>query len=166
MQIKKVDLLLVLLILSATIYLFIATYFRWIQLHVSVGAFFVDHWLVIVGVLFVAVFTPLHIWLKRRFPKRIQTLIRIHTLGNLSSFMLISMHFAQQIGRPAEFYPDLGTGIALYAVMVIMVVTGLLQWFRIAITRLGKYWRFVHTSVAISFYLIIVIHILQGFRVI
>ena len=36
--------------------------------------------------------------------------------------MLISIHYAQQVGRPAAFYPDLGTGLALYIVMVTLVI--------------------------------------------
>lgn len=70
--------------------------------------------------------------------------------GNLTSFMYISIHFAQQMGRPPDFFPDLGTGLALYIVVSILIATGILHRFELA-KSLGRYWRFTHIGVTMSF---------------
>ena len=154
----------VVLILLVNVYLSIGTYLRWFRLGFFVGPFRFTHWLVWAGVLFVAVFTPLYYVLKRRYAKRVKALLGIHVLGNLLSFTFVSFHFASQVGRPPESFPDLGTGIVLYIVMMVMVLTGIFQRFQIA-KNLGRQWRFLHTSVAISFYLVIFVHILQGLQI-
>jgi DMSO/TMAO reductase YedYZ heme-binding membrane subunit len=148
-------------ILLATVYLSFGTYVDWFQLGSFVGPFRLNHWLGWTGVVFVAIYTPLYHFLKRRYPKRAKTLLGTHVIGNLLAFMLISVHFASQIGRPAQFFPDLGTGIVLYPIMIILVITGFTQRFQIA-TKLGRKWRFLHTSMATTFYLVILVHILQG----
>ena len=148
-------------ILLVTVYLSFGTHVGWFQLGFFVGQFRLNHWLGWTGVVFVAVYTPLYHFLKRRYPKRAKALLGTHVIGNLLSFLLISVHFASQLGRPAQFYPDLGTGIILYAMVTIMVVTGILQRFQIASSFLRK-WRFLHTSMATSFYLVILVHILHG----
>jgi hypothetical protein len=78
--------------------------------------------------------------------------------------MLISIHFASQISRPAQFYPDLGTGLTLYTFLVILVTTGFLQRFAL-ITRYRKTWRFLHISSVVALLVIIVIHILHGINI-
>jgi hypothetical protein len=149
-------------LIVTTIILSIAAYLRWIQLNFFVGPLRFTHWLVWIGTLFVAVYSPAYYFLKRRFPTRIQALLKIHVFGNLFSFMLVSIHFAQQIGRPPQFYPDLGTGVALYIVMLVLVASGFLHRFQILRTFKPHLNRFLHISVTISFYIIILIHILQG----
>lgn len=148
-------------ILLLTVYLSFGTYADWFQLGFFVGPYRFNHWLGWIGVVFVAVYTPLYYVLKRRYVKRVKMLLGTHVIGNLLSFLLISVHFASQMGRPAQFFPDLGTGIVLYPVMMILVATGIFQRFQIA-RNLGRKWRFLHTSLATSFYLVIVVHILQG----
>jgi hypothetical protein len=154
----------VLLIILATILLSVATYNRWLQLHFLVGPFYFHHWGGWVGTVFIGAFTPAYYFLKRRYPKRFKTLLHIHMFGNLISFIFISIHFAQQVGRPPDFFPDLGTGLALYIVVSILVATGILQRFEIA-RSLGRYWRSTHVGVTMSFYIIIVIHLLHGLEI-
>lgn len=148
-------------ILLVTVYLSFGTYVGWFRLGFFVGQFRFNHWLGWIGVVFVAVYTPLYHFLKHRYAKRAKTVLGTHVIGNLFSFLLVSVHFASQMGRPAQFFPDLGTGIVLYPIMLILVTTGFTQRFQIA-TNLGRNWRFLHTSTATSFYLIIFVHILQG----
>jgi hypothetical protein len=148
-------------ILLVTVYLSFGTHVGWFQLGFFVGPYRFNHWLGWIGVVFVAVYTPLYHFLKRRYPKRAKALLGTHVIGNLLSFLLISVHFASQLGRPAQFFPDLGTGIILYAMVTIMVATGILQRFQIVSSFLRK-WRFLHTSMATSFYLVILVHILHG----
>jgi hypothetical protein len=74
------------------------------------------------------------------------------------------MHLAQQLTRPAQFPPDLGTGIALYIVMLTLVITGFLHRFKIIPSVAPHQNRFLHISVTSAFYIVIIIHILQGIR--
>jgi hypothetical protein len=148
-------------ILLVTVYLSFGTYVGWFQLGSFVGQFRLNHWLGWTGVVFVAAYTPLYHFLKRRYPKRAKTLLGTHVIGNLLAFLLISIHFASQLGRPTQFFPDLGTGIVLYPIMIILVITGFTQRFQIA-SSFSRKWRFLHTSMATSFYLVILVHILQG----
>ena len=155
------------LILITTI-LSIATFFRWVQLRFQVGPFYFTHWLGWIGALFIAFYTPVYYVLKRRNPRRIKTLIKIHVYGNLLAVMLISIHYAQQMGRPAQFYPDLGTGLVLYIVMFILVATGFLHRFGM-LDRLGRYRiflphqnRYLHVAITLTFYIVVVVHALRN----
>lgn len=80
--------------------------------------------------------------------------------------MFISMHFFQQISRPPQFYPDLGTGVALFVVILILVTSGFLHRFQLLRSAVPHQNRFLHVSVTTAFYIVIIIHVLQGIRVI
>ena len=152
-------------LLIATIVFSFAAYFRWINLNFFIGQFRFSHWLSLIGTLFIATFTPIYYIQKRKRPKYLKEMLRIHVFGNLISFMLISIHFAQQVGRPAAFYPDLGTGVTLFVIMLTMVPTGFIQRFKI--TRIfGRHVRLFHTYIPFLFYLLILLHMLHGFKII
>ena len=152
-------------IILGTGFLMIATYLHWVQLNFFVGAFRFAHWLVWIGTLYIAVVVPAYYIAKRRYPKRLKALVKIHVFGNLFAFMLISVHFAQQIGRPPQFFPDLGTGLALYIVMFLLTATGVFHRFKVIRSLRPHLNRFVHISITMSFYTIIGIHILQGLNI-
>ena len=154
-----------LLILAATVYLIPAAYYRWLNFRFVIGPEPFHHWLSWSGTSFIAFFTPAYSFLKRRYPTRLKTLLGIHVLGNLVSFMFVSVHLAHQLGRPRQFYPKLGTGVTLYATLILLVSTGFFQRFGLG-KRLGRYWRFVHVSVTMSFYIIILVHVLHGLGII
>ncbi len=142
----------------------LAVYFDWIQLHVSIGPYYIHHWLSWTGTVFVAVFTPIYYWMKRNKPASLRNLLKIHVFGNLLSFLFVSIHFTQQISRPAQFYPHLGTGIVLYPTMLLLVATGF-------VTRFLSYKNksnllFLHRTVTFTFYLVIIVHILHGIEII
>jgi len=137
-------LLISLLIIAATIVLSVGTYSRWWQLRVDIGLAYLDHLLAWIGFGFI---------------------LNIHNVGNLVAFMLISMHFAQQIGRPAQFYPDLGTGLALYILVCLMVISGFVMRFNL-VKQSSKTWRFIHTSLVLPFYILILIHVLHNVGII
>ena len=141
-----------------------AVYARLLLLHFEVAGEFFHHWLSWAGVLFIAVSTPIYYLLKRSYPARKRSLLGVHMFGNLISVMLVSIHFTQQITRPAIAYPDLGTGIVLYPTMILLVFAG----FVLAFGLPKKYgaWRFFHSSLAITFYMVIVAHILHGLGII
>jgi len=149
-------------IIVVIIYLSVATYLRWFNLNFFVGPLRLTHWFVWIGALFIAIYTPIYYVLKRRYQKRLLTLLQIHMFGNLFAFMLVSIHYAQQVGRPPLFFPDLGTGWTLYIVMLILVVSGFLHRFRIIGSIRPHLNRFLHVAVTMSFYIIIITHVLQG----
>ena len=153
------------IIVIATIYLTFAAYLHWIDLGFMLGQHRFNHWLGWTGTIFIAFFTPLYYSFKRRFPLHAKILLELHLIGNLIAFMLISGHFAAQLGRSPQFYPDLGTGVVLYLVMLIMAFTGFIQRFQLLQSQ-ARRWRFIHVSVAISFYLVIIVHILHGINLI
>ena len=91
-------------------------------------------------------------------------LFRFHIFGSLFFFVLISIHFAAQIDRPSFAFPDLGTGIAMYVAMALQVTTGFTQRFRFGfVNRINlKTNKFIHASLIMPFYIIIILHTLHG----
>lgn len=162
---KNASLGLALLIVIVTVTLMVAVYSHFLQLHILIEEFYIHHWLSWTGTLFIAFFTPAYHFLKRRYPQKFRTLRTAHVFGNLLAVMFVSIHFTQQISRPPQAFPQLGTGIVLYAVMVLLVLTGFFLRFK-QTQKSIKYSRFLHTSVAVSFYLIIVVHVLHGLGII
>ena len=153
-------------ILIVTVSVMAAIILHWIRFGFFVGPFRLNHWFVLIGATYIASVVPIIAFLKKRFPKRYTTLYRIHVFGNLSAFMLISLHFASQISRPANSYPELGTGIVLYTAMILLVSTGFMQRFHLVARIKLQSWRFVHMGVAVAFYLTIIVHILRGLSII
>jgi hypothetical protein len=143
-----------------------AYYNRWFSLAYTVGPFRAIHYLAFAGTLYIAISVPVIAYFKRRYPQKWGVLTKTHMFMNLIAFLLISLHFAGQIGRPANFYPQLGTGIALYITMVLQVATGLA--FRFNEKHLLKPMtnRFLHMGLALVFYIVIIIHILHGLNII
>jgi hypothetical protein len=156
---------LALLLVIAIVVLSIGNYSRWWDLHFYIGPLNFHHWLTFIGTGFIAIFTPIYLIMKRHSHKHFGTLLNIHVFGNLIAFLLISIHFTQQMGRPAQFAPALGTGLTLYIIVAIMVVTGFMQRFQL-IGRFLRTWRFIHVSLSLSFYIVVVIHILRNLGVI
>jgi len=142
----------------------VATYSRLVNFGFLLGPYRINHWASWIGSIYVALAVPFFSALKRRMPQKMKVLLRIHVYGNLMAFLLISIHFASQISR--QPIPDLGTGIALYVVMLILTITGFLSRFRISTILKPQSNRSFHVCVAISFFIIIGIHILHGIGII
>lgn len=138
-----------------------ANYSGYLELHVRVGPFFIHHWFSLTGSLYIALFTPIYYITKRRNPKLTRTLLRFHAFGNVISFGLISIHFSQQISRPAAFYPALQTGLALYPIVTLLVTTGFFMRFRVSSIPY-KTLRSLHIGLTTAFYFTIWVHILHG----
>jgi hypothetical protein len=125
------------------------------------GPFRFSHWMTWIGSIFVGVYAPLYHILKRRYPQRFNLLIDIHSFGFLIAFMLISIHFAGQLGRSP--LPELSEGIALFVTMLLLVSTGVIQRFwrpqrkpYVRYTPRSNLW--LHTSLITTFYIIVVVH--------
>ena len=113
-SLKKVEFFFAVLLIALAVFFFIVAYLDWIDFGVVIGAYRFNHWLVWVGTLYIAFAVPVYSMLKRRYSEGLRKWLGFHVLGNLSAFILISIHFSSQISRPAAFYPDLGTGLALF----------------------------------------------------
>ncbi|MFH0848880.1 MAG: hypothetical protein V1857_05210 [archaeon] len=145
----------------------VAVFLRWIQLGVPAGQLFLHHWFSWAGAVFIAVFTPAYRVLKRRYPRRTKTLVRIHVFGGLFSFMLISNHIAYQLGRPVQAYPELGTGISLFMIALILTVTGFIHRFGLATgkSQVAHVNRYVHVALTLSFYIVVIVHAMRNSRI-
>lgn len=146
--------------------LMFAYYDHWFSFAARIGPFRVIHYVAFAGTLYIAFGVISFAALKRWKSNRYKILLKVHTLGNLFAFLLISIHFAGQVGRPANFYPVFGTGLALYIGMVALVVTGLALRFSLFRHFSSTSNHFIHAGLAIAFYLIIGIHILHGLNII
>ena len=149
-----------------TVLLMIAYFNRWFSFAERVGPFRIIHYVAFAGTFFIAFGVISFAALKRRFPNKYNTLLKVHVFGNLLSFLLVSLHFAGQVGRPADIYPEFGTGLAIYIGMVLSVATGLILRFKVFRSLSPVSSRFVHAGLAFVFYTIIVVHILHGLSII
>jgi hypothetical protein len=125
------------------------------------ASYSVVHCIGFIGALYIAFATPVYPLVKRKYPQHIQKTLNIHVIGNLLAVLLVSIHFAHQVTRPASNYPDLGTGIVLYATMILLVKTGMVLISNIG-TKFVKQTRFLHPAFALTFYTVIIMHIIQG----
>ena len=149
------------IILLVTVIFSVVAYIRWYSLTFFVGSLFFVHWLSLIATVFIAVFIPIYYVLKRKKPQNRKILLRIHVFGNLLAFLLISIHFAQNVGRLADFYPKLGNGVVLFLVLTITVATGFLERFQPR-EKWVRYTKFVHRYIVAIFYVVTLIHVLQG----
>jgi len=154
-----------LILLLVTVIFSVVAYVRWFSLTFFVGSLFFVHWLGLIATVFIAVLVPIYYFLKRKRPHNIKILLKIHVFGNLFSFLFVSIHFAQNIGRLAAFYPRLGYGFVLFLVLTIIVATGMLERFG-ARGKLVRCTKFVHKYAVVVFYLVTIIHVLHGFNII
>jgi hypothetical protein len=147
------------LILVLTLAIMVAILLDMVNVGFFVGPYRFSHWMSWAGALWVALYVPAYHLLKTRL-SRIKLLIDIHCFGFLIAFLLISIHFAGQMGRAA--LPELGEGIALYAAMVGLVATGMIQRFGTVPIAKRRYNprlnRAVHVSLITAFYIVIVVH--------
>ena len=133
----------------------------WYRLTFFVGPYLFIHWLGIIASVFIVVFNPIYYVLRKR-RSRFKTIWRIHVFGNLFAFLLVSLHFAQNVGRLSDTPQRLAEGVALYFVLFIAVATGLIERF-----HRGKSLRFtkiIHKYTLIVLLFILLIHALGGFN--
>jgi hypothetical protein len=154
------------IIIILTVFLMFAYYNHWFSFAARVGPFRIIHYIAFAGALYIAFGVILFAALKRRYPNKYKVLLRTHALGNIFAFLLISLHFAGQLGRPADFFPSLGEGLALYIAMVLLVGTGMAFRFRPFRSLTLARSRFLHTGLSFVFYTVIFIHILHGLNII
>ena len=150
------------LFLFTIVLLFIGTYLRLWSLRVELGPFFLDHWFSITGASYILLMTLFFSYAKRRSALHRARLLTLHIFGNLTAATLIVMHFAQQISRPAQFYPDLGTGLVSLLYILLIVPAGYFLRFGVMAKHAGS-WRIVHVGVSIALLILVTIHALVNF---
>lgn len=137
----------------------ILSYLGLIPLGYKLGPYWLNHWLGWLSMGFITIYVPIFIILKKRKPKMYPKLMKIHEIGFIVAFILVSPHIGTQIRR--VFPPEIGTGIAAYISLLALVVTGIMQRNQILATRMVTL-RFVHLSMVVSFFLVIVFHVIRA----
>jgi hypothetical protein len=161
---KNLEFGLTLILLLATAILSSVAYITWQRLTFFVGSYLFIHWLGLIATMFIAITIPIHYILKRKRPQNSKIILKIHVIGNLFAYLLISLHFAQNFGRLAGALQRLGTGFALYLLLSLIVATGILERYRIN-GKLARYFKVLHKYTVIVLYLLILIHLLEGFNI-
>jgi len=151
-------------LLAITVFVAVGTYLRLWDLHFSVGPFFLHHWLSIIGGTYLLIFVAMFGYMKRYTAVNRGKLLKVHVFGNLLAVALVSVHFAQQMGRPAEFGPDLGTGLAAYLLLMAIVASGFMMRFGL-LTQQRESQRLVHVGLSLSLFIVVAIHALRNFGI-
>jgi len=131
-----------------------------IPLSYKLGPYWLNHWIGWLSFGFIIIYVPIFIILKKRSTKIYRKLIRVHEVGFLAAFVLVSLHIGSQIR--GVFPPELGTGIVAYVSLFVLVMTGIMQRNQMLTKRMSTL-RFMHLSMVVSFFLVIVFHIIRAF---
>jgi len=138
----------------------VLSYLGLIPLGYKLGPYWLNHWLGWLSMGLIIIYVPIFVILKKRKPKIYQKLMKVHEIGFIVAFMLVSLHIGSQIRR--VFPPEIGTGIAAYVSLLALVVTGIMRKNQILATRMATL-RLVHLSMVVSFFLVIVFHVIRAF---
>ena len=153
------------LLLLIIIVIGVGNQLRWWDWRMLIGPITLTHFLVVIGAGYLVIVTPVYSYLKRHTQGFSPKMLALHVFGNLLAFLLITIHYTQQTGRPAEFKAVHSTGLILYIFLVIMVLTGFLSRFRI-MRSMMRLWRFIHVSLVLSICIVLVFHVLQYFGIV
>ena len=138
----------------------VLSYLGLISLSYKLGPYWLNHWLGWLSMGVIIIYVPIFVILKKRNPKIYHKLMKVHEIGFIVAFMLVSLHIGSQIRR--VFPPELGTGITAYVSLFTLVVTGIMRKNQILAARMATL-RLVHLSMAVSFFLVIVFHVIRAF---
>jgi hypothetical protein len=138
----------------------VLSYLGLIPLGYKLGPYWLNHWLGWLAMASIIIYVPIFVILKKRKPKMYGKLMKVHEIGFIVAFMLVSLHIGSQIRR--VFPPEIGTGIAAYISLLALVVTGIIRKNQILATRMTTL-RSIHLSGAVSFFLVIVLHVIRAF---
>ena len=134
----------------------VLSYLGLIPLGYKLGPHWLNHWLGWLAMGFIVIYVPIFVILKRRNPRIYPKLMKVHEIGFIVAFMPVSLHIRR------VFPPEIGTGIVAYLSLLALVVTGIMRRNQILATRMGTL-RIVHLSMVVSFFLVIVLHVIRAF---
>jgi hypothetical protein len=138
----------------------VLSYMGMIPLGYKLGPYWLPHWLGWLPMGFVIIYVPVFVILKKRIPRIYPKLMKVHEIGFIVAFMLVSLHIGPVLR--AVFPPEIGTGIAAYVSLLTLVVTGIVREYQILPTRMAAL-RLMHLSMVISFCLVITLHVIRAF---
>ena len=138
----------------------VLSYLGLVSLGYKLGPYWLNHWLGWLSFGFIIIYVPIFAIFKRRNPRIYGKLMRVHEIGFVVAFILVSLHIGTQIRR--VFPPEIGTGIAAYVSLLALVVTGIIRRNQILATRAATL-RLIHLSMVVSFFLVIVLHVIRAF---
>ena len=136
------------------------SYLGLIPLGYKLGPYWLNHWLGWFSMGLIIIYVPIFVIFKRRNPKIYHKLMKAHEVGFIIAFIIVSLHIGAQIRR--VFPPEIGTGIAAYVSLLALVITGIMRKNQILATRMATM-RLIHLSMAVSFFLVIVFHVIRAF---
>ena len=138
----------------------VLSYLGLVPLSYKLGPYWLNHWLGWFSLGFIIIYVPVFVILKKRSPRIYGKLMKVHEIGLMIAFVLVSLHIGTQIRR--VFPPEIGTGIAAYVSVLALVVTGIMRRNQILAAQMGTL-RLIHLSMAVSFFLVIVLHVIRAF---
>lgn len=138
----------------------VLSYLDLIPLSYKLGPYWLNHWIGWFSFGLIIIYVPIFVILKRRTPKTYERLMKVHEIGFIVAFVLVSLHIGTQIRR--VFPPEIGTGIAAYVSLLTLVVTGIMRRNQMLATR-GTALRSIHLSMVVTFFLVIVLHVIRAF---
>ena len=156
----KTQFRLAIVLLAISIFVAVGTYMKLWDIRFSIGPFYSDHWLSIIGGTYLLIFIVTFAYMKRYTAVNRGTLQKVHVFGNLLAVIFVSEHFAQQMGHAH----DLGTGLATYLLLVVIVTTGFMMQFGL-LTQQRESWRLFHVGLSLSLFIVLVIHALVNFGI-
>lgn len=147
-------------VVAVGVVLAVLSYLGLIPLGYKLGPYWLNHWLGWSAFALIIIYVPIFVILKRRSPNMYHKLMKVHEVGFIIAFMLVSLHIGSQLRR--VFPPEIGTGIAAYVSLLVLVVTGIMRKNHILATRTATL-RIIHLSMVASFFLVIVLHVIRAF---
>ena len=153
---------LVTLIFLLTIHLATAESLGRLNFNYNVFSTKLTHFLSIIGSSFVAFYTPLYYFLKRKYRRLTKNLLKLHIFGNSISCMFVSIHVVARLIRL-----PLGLGVLSYFFLLILVLSGytfrfgVLKPLKIFVKDMPHNNRYLHVSLTASFYIVYLFHLLQ-----
>ncbi len=156
----KTQFRLAIVLLAISIFVAVGTYMGLWDIRFSIGPFYSDHWLSIIGGTYLLIFIVIFAYMKRYAAVNRDTLLKVHMFGNLLAFMFVSVHFAEQMAHAH----DLGTGLATYLLLVVYVASGFMMRFGL-LTQQRESWHIFHVGLSLSLFIVVVIHALENFGI-
>ena len=133
-----------------------------LNFNINVFSTRLTHFLSIIGSSFVAFFTPLYYFLKRKRRRLTKNLLKIHVFGNSISCMFVSIHVVARLIRL-----PLGLGVLSYLFLLLLVLSGyafrygVLKPLKLVMKDIPHNNRYIHVSLTASFYIVYLFHLLQ-----
>jgi len=73
--------------------IFMVVLIDWIDTNFFVGPLCLVHWMILIETFFIAIYTPMIYFLKRRYPKKLNYLLNVHVFGFLISLYIYLYSF-------------------------------------------------------------------------